>query len=154
MDDHQEVPPPPPPLPPPTTTTPFLFTPHGHDHVFPSTSIHPPQLPPPSFLPSSVPQLHDIDLVGLLSAPSVGQMPLSETAAPPPPLAVPEDEEMMSIINKEKRSSSSRGGKHRSKTRNVPRVVFQTRSADDVLDDGYRWRKYGQKSVKNSKYPR
>ncbi|KAF7801282.1 dicarboxylate transporter 1, chloroplastic-like [Senna tora] len=29
-----------------------------------------------------------------------------------------------------------------------------TRSADDVLDDGYRWRKYGQKAVKNSIYPR
>ncbi|XP_062086967.1 probable WRKY transcription factor 24 [Humulus lupulus] len=35
-----------------------------------------------------------------------------------------------------------------------PRFAFQTRSADDILDDGYRWRKYGQKAVKNSAYPR
>lgn len=35
-----------------------------------------------------------------------------------------------------------------------PRVAFHTRSADDVLDDGYRWRKYGQKAVKNSSHPR
>ncbi|GMI85900.1 hypothetical protein HRI_002259300 [Hibiscus trionum] len=35
-----------------------------------------------------------------------------------------------------------------------PRFAFQTRSADDILDDGYRWRKYGQKAVKNSNYPR
>lgn len=35
-----------------------------------------------------------------------------------------------------------------------PRVAFHTRSADDILDDGYRWRKYGQKAVKNSGHPR
>ncbi|KAK7394709.1 hypothetical protein VNO78_15244 [Psophocarpus tetragonolobus] len=40
------------------------------------------------------------------------------------------------------------------KTTRVPRFAFQTRSADDILDDGYRWRKYGQKAVKNSTYPR
>ncbi|WOL12851.1 putative WRKY transcription factor 75 [Canna indica] len=35
-----------------------------------------------------------------------------------------------------------------------PRVAFQTRSQVDILDDGYRWRKYGQKPVKNNKFPR
>ena len=35
-----------------------------------------------------------------------------------------------------------------------PRFAFQTRSANDILDDGYRWRKYGQKAVKNSTHPR
>ncbi|KAK3434300.1 hypothetical protein EUGRSUZ_D01809 [Eucalyptus grandis] len=35
-----------------------------------------------------------------------------------------------------------------------PRVAFHTKSADDILDDGYRWRKYGQKAVKNSGHPR
>lgn len=35
-----------------------------------------------------------------------------------------------------------------------PRFAFQTRSDEDILDDGYRWRKYGQKSVKNSNFPR
>ncbi|XP_010531035.1 PREDICTED: probable WRKY transcription factor 75 [Tarenaya hassleriana] len=34
------------------------------------------------------------------------------------------------------------------------RYAFQTRSQVDILDDGYRWRKYGQKSVKNNKFPR
>nr|POE79224.1 putative wrky transcription factor 43 [Quercus suber] len=51
--------------------------------------------------------------------------------------------------NKEKRKS---GGRIKKATR--PRFAFQTRSADDILDDGYRWRKYGQKAVKNSVYPR
>ncbi|KAI3812904.1 hypothetical protein L1987_17617 [Smallanthus sonchifolius] len=34
------------------------------------------------------------------------------------------------------------------------RVAFHTRSNEDILDDGYKWRKYGQKSVKNSHHPR
>eukprot|EP01018_Ginkgo_biloba_P035664 Gb_36184 [translate_table: standard] len=35
-----------------------------------------------------------------------------------------------------------------------PRVVVQTRSDVDILDDGYRWRKYGQKVVKGNPHPR
>uniref|UniRef100_A0A6N2JXA6 WRKY domain-containing protein n=1 Tax=Salix viminalis TaxID=40686 RepID=A0A6N2JXA6_SALVM len=35
-----------------------------------------------------------------------------------------------------------------------PKYAFQTRSRVDILDDGYRWRKYGQKAVKNNKFPR
>jgi hypothetical protein len=43
--------------------------------------------------------------------------------------------------------------KAKRKTRE-PRFCFQTRSDVDVLDDGYKWRKYGQKVVKNSIHPR
>ncbi|XP_068304495.1 probable WRKY transcription factor 45 [Pyrus communis] len=35
-----------------------------------------------------------------------------------------------------------------------PKYAFQTRSQVDILDDGYRWRKYGQKAVKANKFPR
>ncbi|XP_051180896.1 probable WRKY transcription factor 75 [Lolium perenne] len=35
-----------------------------------------------------------------------------------------------------------------------PRYAFQTRSQADILDDGYRWRKYGQKAVKDNNFPR
>ncbi|KAF3330599.1 putative WRKY transcription factor 33 [Carex littledalei] len=35
-----------------------------------------------------------------------------------------------------------------------PRVVVQTMSDIDILDDGYRWRKYGQKVVKGNPNPR
>ncbi|KAG6517631.1 hypothetical protein ZIOFF_021027 [Zingiber officinale] len=35
-----------------------------------------------------------------------------------------------------------------------PRVVIQTVSDVDILDDGYRWRKYGQKVVKGNPNPR
>lgn len=35
-----------------------------------------------------------------------------------------------------------------------PRVALQTRTDTDILDDGYKWRKYGQKAVKNNIHPR
>ncbi|CDP06161.1 unnamed protein product [Coffea canephora] len=35
-----------------------------------------------------------------------------------------------------------------------PRFAFLTKSDIDHLEDGYRWRKYGQKAVKNSPFPR
>lgn len=34
------------------------------------------------------------------------------------------------------------------------RVAFKTKSEIEILDDGYRWRKYGKKMVKNSPNPR
>ncbi|KAJ8427364.1 hypothetical protein Cgig2_000493 [Carnegiea gigantea] len=53
------------------------------------------------------------------------------------------------LWDKRKEMTSSR-----SRRTSVPRFAFETRSSQDILDDGYRWRKYGQKSVKNSTYPR
>ncbi|KAK4430043.1 putative WRKY transcription factor 4 [Sesamum alatum] len=35
-----------------------------------------------------------------------------------------------------------------------PKIIVQTTSEVDLLDDGYRWRKYGQKVVKGNPYPR
>ncbi|XP_039028875.1 WRKY transcription factor 71-like isoform X2 [Hibiscus syriacus] len=40
------------------------------------------------------------------------------------------------------------------KRQKEPRFAFLTKSEIDNLEDGYRWRKYGQKAVKNSPYPR
>lgn len=43
-------------------------------------------------------------------------------------------------------------------SRHVPspaqRIIVQTNSEVDLLDDGYRWRKYGQKVVKGNPHPR
>ncbi|KAI4980853.1 hypothetical protein ZWY2020_021342 [Hordeum vulgare] len=53
--------------------------------------------------------------------------------------------------------ASTAGEKGKMKVRRKmrePRFCFQTRSDVDVLDDGYKWRKYGQKVVKNSLHPR
>lgn len=34
------------------------------------------------------------------------------------------------------------------------KVAFKTKSEVEVLDDGFKWRKYGKKMVKNSPNPR
>lgn len=52
--------------------------------------------------------------------------------------------------NKLKSARKDSGDKETKKRK----IAFQTRSQVDVLDDGFRWRKYGQKTVKNSKFPR
>lgn len=40
------------------------------------------------------------------------------------------------------------------KNKDGGKIAFKTRSEVDVLDDGYRWRKYGKKLVKDSPNPR
>ncbi|PIN02849.1 hypothetical protein CDL12_24634 [Handroanthus impetiginosus] len=55
--------------------------------------------------------------------------------------------------NVEGKSGAKKKGDGQNKSRK-PRYAFQTRSHVDILDDGYRWRKYGQKAVKNNKFPR
>ncbi|KAL6659622.1 hypothetical protein ACP70R_002451 [Stipagrostis hirtigluma subsp. patula] len=52
------------------------------------------------------------------------------------------------------RPATVTGKKKGEKKERRPRFAFQTRSQVDILDDGYRWRKYGQKAVKNNKFPR
>ncbi|KAI3885390.1 hypothetical protein MKW92_016298, partial [Papaver armeniacum] len=43
---------------------------------------------------------------------------------------------------------------NQNKKQREPRFAFMTKSEVDHLEDGYRWRKYGQKAVKNSPFPR
>ncbi|CAN8318497.1 unnamed protein product [Cochlearia groenlandica] len=57
------------------------------------------------------------------------------------------------------RSNSGNGEMNKNKVKirrklREPRFCFQTKTDVDVLDDGYKWRKYGQKVVKNSLHPR
>ncbi|XP_022851886.1 probable WRKY transcription factor 50 isoform X2 [Olea europaea var. sylvestris] len=46
------------------------------------------------------------------------------------------------------------GGNGREKKQNTEKVAFKTKSEVEVLDDGFKWRKYGKKMVKNSPNPR
>ncbi|XP_004233015.1 WRKY transcription factor 71-like [Solanum lycopersicum] len=48
----------------------------------------------------------------------------------------------------------SKAKKKGEKKQRPPKFAFMTKSEVDHLEDGYRWRKYGQKAVKNSPYPR
>ncbi|XP_040380143.1 probable WRKY transcription factor 26 [Oryza brachyantha] len=51
-------------------------------------------------------------------------------------------------------SSGGIGGGNGGKPVREPRLVVQTLSDIDILDDGFRWRKYGQKVVKGNPNPR
>ncbi|KAI3457819.1 hypothetical protein Pfo_014482 [Paulownia fortunei] len=62
--------------------------------------------------------------------------------------------EGLGAVETEMKSSVGTGKKKVEKKIRKPRFAFQTRSQVDILDDGYRWRKYGQKAVKNNKFPR
>ncbi|EPS57757.1 hypothetical protein M569_17060, partial [Genlisea aurea] len=54
----------------------------------------------------------------------------------------------------EKTKKQLKPKKKNQKRQREPRFAFMTKSDVDHLDDGYRWRKYGQKAVKNSPFPR
>ncbi|WOL14433.1 putative WRKY transcription factor 75 [Canna indica] len=50
-------------------------------------------------------------------------------------------------------SSPPDAEKKKEKKARKHRYAFHTKSQVDILDDGYRWRKYGQKAVKNNNFP-
>ncbi|KAK8693571.1 hypothetical protein V6N13_071148 [Hibiscus sabdariffa] len=134
MDDQESTPaPPPPPLLSPLNV-PFLFP-----TSVPSSSLNPPLESTQNIVP-------DMDWVSLLSG--LGQennkVMIGSGSENGGGYQIQEDDKG----NKDKRKGS------RMKKTSRPRFAFQTRSEDDILDDGYRWRKYGQKSVKNNIYPR
>lgn len=54
----------------------------------------------------------------------------------------------------EKTKKQLKPKKTNQKREREPRFAFMTKSEVDHLEDGYRWRKYGQKAVKNSPFPR
>ncbi|XP_076938232.1 putative WRKY transcription factor 4 [Bidens hawaiensis] len=53
-----------------------------------------------------------------------------------------------------RRNTDVRGSDLVASHRTEPRIIVQTTSEVDLLDDGYRWRKYGQKVVKGNPHPR
>uniref|UniRef100_A0A0C9S9E5 TSA: Wollemia nobilis Ref_Wollemi_Transcript_7974_1677 transcribed RNA sequence n=1 Tax=Wollemia nobilis TaxID=56998 RepID=A0A0C9S9E5_9CONI len=48
----------------------------------------------------------------------------------------------------------SKSKKRKRSTERGPKYAFKTRSETEVLEDGFKWRKYGRKSVKSSPHPR
>ncbi|KAJ0530760.1 putative transcription factor WRKY family [Helianthus annuus] len=62
--------------------------------------------------------------------------------------------DLSSDVKRQKRETFSMSEGIPTKTNCEPRVVVQTTSVVDVVNDGYRWRKYGQKLVKGNSNPR
>jgi len=68
---------------------------------------------------------------------------------------MPEKSTASGITGKsQQQETSSKVKKKGQKRIRQPRFAFMTKSEVDHLEDGYRWRKYGQKAVKNSPFPR
>ncbi|KAJ8748634.1 hypothetical protein K2173_008079 [Erythroxylum novogranatense] len=57
-------------------------------------------------------------------------------------------------IEQQKTKKELKPKKTNQKRPKEPKFAFMTKSEVDHLEDGYRWRKYGQKAVKNSPFPR
>lgn len=61
--------------------------------------------------------------------------------------------EDMEVENRAQKSAKQQKMKGPKRLRE-PRYQIKTRTEVDIMDDGYKWRKYGQKPVKNSPHPR
>ncbi|CAK9196361.1 unnamed protein product [Sphagnum troendelagicum] len=64
------------------------------------------------------------------------------------------DEENEEIQSPELKKPTNKARKKGPKRVREPRYAIQTRSEIEIMEDGYKWRKYGQKAVKNSPNPR
>lgn len=119
------------------------FTPSMFDYL--------PPLPqqPSSIVPSSASNL----------------MKFSEASTPPPMTpnsssisSASSDEHAKTVDEEEEQQKAKKQllkpKKKSQKKQREPRFAFMTKSEVDHLEDGYRWRKYGQKAVKNSPHPR
>ncbi|XP_010047371.2 probable WRKY transcription factor 50 [Eucalyptus grandis] len=62
------------------------------------------------------------------------------------------DDSIGSSSNPEGPSRHAEGGKEKKEVKE--RFAFKTKSEVEILDDGFKWRKYGKKMVKNSPNPR
>ncbi|XP_077231983.1 putative WRKY transcription factor 48 isoform X2 [Tasmannia lanceolata] len=93
-------------------------------------------LPPPSHFPATPNSL------------SISSSSMETTADEQVKAPAPEEEEQENPNKLLKPKQKIR------KREREPRFAFMTKSQIDHLEDGYRWRKYGQKAVKNSSFPR
>jgi WRKY transcription factor 33 len=58
------------------------------------------------------------------------------------------------VLSDSRKEDGDNEGSSGGKPVREPRLVVQTLSDIDILDDGFRWRKYGQKVVKGNPNPR
>lgn len=111
-------------------------------------------LPSYCFPPLNADNQHPVAAVGA----GVDHWPtlLAQLLQPPPPPPPPAGAGLLLSDDGAAREGKEKGKRKGNKKirEERPRFAFRTKSPDDILDDGYRWRKYGQKAVKNSSFPR
>ncbi|CAL9154532.1 unnamed protein product, partial [Musa hybrid cultivar] len=100
-------------------------------------------------------QAKSSDAVNFPANPSSMSCSSTETGAnPTKPATAGEANEQEAETKERCKEEGGKKKKKGQKPQEEPRFAFETRSEVDHLDDGYRWRKYGQKAVKNSRFPR
>ncbi|PIN23251.1 hypothetical protein CDL12_04017 [Handroanthus impetiginosus] len=119
------------------------------EDLLPNITI--PLAPPLHSPPSTVPEYSEV--VNTPATPNSSSMSSSSTeAAANDDHKKNEEEEEQDQQKTTKKQLKPK--KKNPKRQREPRFAFMTKSEIDHLDDGYRWRKYGQKAVKNSPFPR
>ncbi|KAJ4955335.1 hypothetical protein NE237_012118 [Protea cynaroides] len=110
----------------------------------------PPPSPSPPPTPPAPPLTESSEVLNLPASPNSSSISSSSTEAA-------NDDQQTKPVDKqeqEKPKKQSKVKKKNQKMQREPRFAFMTKSEVDHLEDGYRWRKYGQKAVKNSPFPR
>ncbi|XP_072997130.1 probable WRKY transcription factor 48 [Typha latifolia] len=110
------------------------------------------ELPPPISAPAPTPPPESSDVTNFPTTPNSSSISSSSTDADK--LKNSADDEEKSTKTTTMMTKKEKKEKKGQKRQREPRFAFKTRSEVDHLEDGYRWRKYGQKAVKNSPFPR
>ncbi|GFZ19315.1 WRKY DNA-binding protein 23 [Actinidia rufa] len=90
------------------------------------------------------------DAMFQVSTPSIESLASNEEQS----RVVEEEEEEEEEHPRTQKQLKAKKGSQKKRGEREPRFAFMTKSEVDQLEDGYRWRKYGQKAVKNSPFPR
>ncbi|KAL7596389.1 probable WRKY transcription factor 48 [Lactuca sativa] len=111
--------------------------------------------PPQSLMVKSAPQASTmLETSEVVNTPPTNSSSLSSSSNEPVN-DVDQENNTRSDDDQEKNANKQlKPKKKNQKKQKGPRFAFMTKTEVDHLDDGYRWRKYGQKAVKNSPFPR
>ncbi|KAG8386712.1 hypothetical protein BUALT_Bualt03G0177500 [Buddleja alternifolia] len=86
--------------------------------------------------------------------PSSASFSSSEAGVEEDSSKIKEDLKLKSCEKRDDKSKKVKAKKKEEKKQREARFAFMTKSEVDNMEDGFRWRKYGQKAVKNSPFPR
>ncbi|KAF8387662.1 hypothetical protein HHK36_026327 [Tetracentron sinense] len=114
-----------------------------------SDLLHIPLMAPPPRSTQMSTLVESSEVLNLPATPNSSSISSLSTEAPKDEQSIAVDEE-----DQENTKKQLKPKKKNQKRLKEPRFAFMTRSEVDHLEDGYRWRKYGQKAVKNSPFPR
>ncbi|KAL6228244.1 hypothetical protein ACLB2K_002198 [Fragaria x ananassa] len=135
------------------------FCPANSLFDLPQISVPPPQVLLPTTSITDVAKEYSVNpstpnssSISSASSEAVNEEPLTDNKAAA--LQQEEDDDGDQPVPKKGSKANQKRKKTTEKKPRQPRFAFMTKSEVDHLEDGYRWRKYGQKAVKNSPFPR